>query len=81
MNLLTKCCKAPITKLFGTEYPLGGRTYGQSWSVPACECCKDEHPETFAACDCCGEKPYEVDTLYGDYRGECAKDLRKENAG
>lgn len=55
MRVVTKCCLKETGLKFETEYPLGGRVWSIETSVPVCEGCGDERPETVEVCDNCGE--------------------------
>lgn len=70
MVVLTTCCMKEVGRKFETEFPDDSR-FSIATSVPVCEGCKNERPDTMQACDCCGEHPWVATTELGDYCGIC----------
>lgn len=55
MSKVSGCCHREIIKRHGMEYPLGGSTWGQSYTYDACSCCGNEVYDYVKTCDDCGE--------------------------
>lgn len=53
LNQVSSCCHRPIIPIRKMEFPLGGKTWGQTFIVEICECCgKDASPVD--QCGICG---------------------------
>lgn len=52
---VSSCCHAAIVEGSRNEYPLGGRTWSQTFKIDVCEDCGKEVEETLTACEECGE--------------------------
>ena len=68
---LTKCCSANIVTKHDREYPDPNSYFSIAVSWPECEDCGEEHPETYDACDCCGEREGTIPTELGDWCEQC----------
>lgn len=54
VNLVSGCCFREIISTTRLEYPLGGRTWAQSYKVDVCSCCGKEIEDPVEVCECCG---------------------------
>ena len=55
MNIRSACCHKPVVSSTKLHYPLGGRTYYESFKVDVCECCGMEVEDYVEECEECGE--------------------------
>lgn len=53
--LLSPCCKSPIVCGSVREYPLGRKSWYETYKIDICERCGKEVEEALEGCEMCGE--------------------------